>query len=94
LAVHFDQLRREIGTNFFKHDFAPLDEKYQSCDRIPRQSIRVSASVIRYSTRKLECFHNAAARLGLDGEDYRLIVIGGNFVRLLDFSRRVVSRLQ
>jgi hypothetical protein len=24
-AVHFDQLRLEIGTNFFKHDFEPLD---------------------------------------------------------------------
>ena len=25
LAVHFNQLRLEIGTNFFKHDFEPLD---------------------------------------------------------------------
>ena len=25
LAVHFDQLRVEIGTNFFKHDFEPLE---------------------------------------------------------------------
>jgi hypothetical protein len=25
LAVHFDQLRLEIGTNFFKHDFEPLE---------------------------------------------------------------------
>jgi hypothetical protein len=24
-AVHLDQLRLEVGTNFFKHDFAPLD---------------------------------------------------------------------
>jgi len=24
-AVHFDQLRLEIGTNFFKHDFEPLE---------------------------------------------------------------------
>jgi hypothetical protein len=24
-AVHFDQLRLEIGANFFKQDFAPLD---------------------------------------------------------------------
>jgi hypothetical protein len=37
-AVHFDQLRLEIGTNFFKHDFEPLHSvtvKYSSaifCD--------------------------------------------------------------
>jgi hypothetical protein len=24
-AVHFDQLRLEIGTNLLKHDFEPLD---------------------------------------------------------------------